>query len=53
MHDDIQQFFTDHRAPGAERALKQSLERITNCTEFKQLQGDNMEKWLSQQASAQ
>ncbi len=48
MHDDIQQFFTDHRAPGAERALKQSLERITNCTEFKKLQGDNMEKWLAQ-----
>ena len=48
MHDDIQQFFTDHRAPGAERALKQSLERINNCTEFKKLQGDNMEKWMAQ-----
>jgi aminopeptidase N len=48
MHDEIKQFFTDHRAPGAERALQQSLERITNCTEFKQLQGDNMEKWLAQ-----
>jgi aminopeptidase N/puromycin-sensitive aminopeptidase len=47
MHDEIKQFFTDHRAPGAERALQQSLERITNCTEFKQLQGDNMEKWLA------
>jgi len=48
MHDEIQQFFTDHRAPGAERAVKQSLERITTCTEFKQLQGGNMEKWLAQ-----
>jgi aminopeptidase N len=47
MHDEIKQFFTGHRAPGAERALQQSLERITNCTEFKQLQGDNMEKWLA------
>jgi aminopeptidase N len=53
MHDDIQKFYTDHRAPGAERALKQSLERINNCTEFKQLQGNNMEKWLSQQAGMQ
>ncbi|HZU29468.1 MAG TPA: M1 family metallopeptidase [Candidatus Angelobacter sp.] len=52
MHDDIQQFFTNHRAPGAERALKQSLERITNCTEFKQLQGSNMEQWLSHQPKA-
>ncbi len=48
MHDDIQQFFTDHRAPGAERALKQSLERINNCAEFKKRQGDNMEKWMAQ-----
>jgi aminopeptidase N len=53
MHDDIQKFYTDHRAPGAERALKQSLERINNCTEFKQLQGNNMEKWLSQQGGMQ
>jgi aminopeptidase N len=50
MHDDIKQFFTDHRAPGAERALQQSLERITTCTEFKQLQGDNIEKWLAAEA---
>jgi aminopeptidase N/puromycin-sensitive aminopeptidase len=46
-HDEIQQFFADHRAPGAERALKQSLERIKNCTEFTTLQGKNMEQWLS------
>jgi aminopeptidase N len=47
-HDEIQQFFAAHRAPGAERALQQSLERITNCVEFKQLQGDNMQKFLQQ-----
>jgi aminopeptidase N len=46
MRDDIQQFFTNHRAPGAERALKQSLERINSCLEFKQLQGGNMQKFL-------
>jgi aminopeptidase N len=46
-HDEIMQFFADHRAPGAERALKQSLERIKNCTEFTELQGKNMEQWLS------
>jgi aminopeptidase N len=46
--DEIKQFFTDHRAPGAERALQQSLERITTCVEFKQLQGDNMQKFLQQ-----
>jgi len=48
MRDDIQQFFTTHRAPGAERAVKQSLERINSCIEFKQLQGGNMQKFLQQ-----
>jgi aminopeptidase N/puromycin-sensitive aminopeptidase len=47
-HDEIQQFFAAHHAPGAERALQQSLERITNCVEFKQLQGDNMQKVFQQ-----
>jgi aminopeptidase N len=44
--DEIKQFFAAHRAPGAERALQQSLERITTCVEFKQLQGGNMQKFL-------
>jgi len=34
--DEIKQFFAVHRAPGAERALQQSLEQITSCVEFKQ-----------------
>jgi len=42
--DEIKRFFTSHRAPGAERALQQSLERIAACVEFKQLQGPNMQK---------
>ena len=46
--DEIKQFFTAHRAPGAERALQQSLERITTCVEFKKLQGDNMRKVFEQ-----
>lgn len=46
MRDDIQQFFTIHRAPGAERAVRQSLERINSCIEFKQMQGGNMQKFL-------
>jgi aminopeptidase N/puromycin-sensitive aminopeptidase len=48
MRDDIKQFFTDHRAPGAERAVQQSLQRITSCVEFKQLQLENMQKFLQQ-----
>jgi aminopeptidase N/puromycin-sensitive aminopeptidase len=44
--DEIKQFFATHRAPGAERALQQSLQRINSCVEFKQLQTDNMQKFL-------
>lgn len=47
-HDEIKQFFADHRAPGAERAVQQSLQRITTCVEFKQLQAENMQKFLHQ-----
>ncbi len=46
--DEIKQFFAAHRAPGAERALQQSMERITSCVEFKKLQGENMQKFLQQ-----
>ncbi|HEY2232328.1 MAG TPA: M1 family metallopeptidase, partial [Candidatus Angelobacter sp.] len=46
--DEIKQFFATHGAPGAERALQQSLERIATCVEFKQLQSGNMQKFLQQ-----
>ena len=47
--EDVKQFFSTHRAPGAERAVQQSLDAIDNCMEFKQLQQANMAKWLAQQ----
>jgi aminopeptidase N/puromycin-sensitive aminopeptidase len=49
MRDEVKQFFATHRAPGAELALQQSLERMNNCIEFKQIQGENLQKWLQQQ----
>jgi aminopeptidase N/puromycin-sensitive aminopeptidase len=48
LRDDVQQFFTAHRAPGAERTVRQSLERMNNCIEFKQLQEPEMQKWLAE-----
>jgi aminopeptidase N len=47
--EDVKQFFSTHRAPGAERALQQSLDAMDNCMEFKKLQQANMEKWLASQ----
>ena len=46
---DVQKFFADHRAPGAERALQQSFESMDSCMEFRQRQQSNMEKALAQQ----
>ncbi len=47
MHDDVQQFFSTHKAPGAERAVQQSLERIEACIQFKKDQQASMAGWLS------
>jgi aminopeptidase N/puromycin-sensitive aminopeptidase len=49
MRDEVKQFFATHRAPGAERTLEQSLERMNNCIAFKQSQGENLQKWLLRQ----
>ncbi len=47
IRDDVQQFFRAHRAPGAERTVQQSLERMNSCIEFKRLQQPDMQKWLA------
>jgi aminopeptidase N/puromycin-sensitive aminopeptidase len=49
MRDDVQQFFSTHRPTGAERTLRQSLERINTCMKFKQLQQKSMTEWLAHQ----
>ncbi len=45
--DDVETFFKTHTAPGAQRTLRQSIERMNNCIEFRSLQQANMEAWLS------
>jgi aminopeptidase N len=45
---DVDQFFKQHPAPGAERTVNQSLERIDNCIEFKSMQQQDMNLWLGQ-----
>jgi aminopeptidase N len=47
--EDVKQFFATHRAPGAERAVQQSLDAVDDCMEFKQLQQGNITKWLAPQ----
>ena len=46
FHDDVQNFFSSHPAPGAERAVQQSLERIDECLRFKKAQEASLQQWL-------
>jgi aminopeptidase N len=46
---EVRDFFNAHSLPGAERSIKGSLEEIHNCTETKQAQGADLEKWLAKQ----
>jgi aminopeptidase N len=46
MRDEVQSFFTAHPAPGAERSLKQSIERTNYCIEMKTQQEGPLASWL-------
>lgn len=47
MRQDVKQFFANHKAPGAERAVQQSLENIDSCVAFRKAQQANMGSWLA------
>ena len=49
MRDDVKQFFAAHPAPGAQRAVQQSLEKIDGCIDFQRREGDNLKRWLMTQ----
>ena len=50
MRDDVRQFFASHPAPGAQRAVQQSLERIDGCVDFQQREGKSFKNWLRDQS---
>jgi aminopeptidase N/puromycin-sensitive aminopeptidase len=45
--EQVQEFFTAHKLPSAERGLQQSLERIHNCSDLKSQQASRLAQWLS------
>ena len=45
--DDVQTFFTTHKVPAADRALKQSMERINGCIELRTLKQPQLKTWLA------
>ena len=46
---DVAQFFTEHKVASAERGLKQSLEQIDSCIDFRNNQSQKLEQWLTKQ----
>ena len=49
---DVQEFFTEHKVPRAERQLRQSLELIQNCTALKTAQQPKLTSWLERQSGS-
>jgi len=47
--DDVKDFFTAHKVPSADRALKHSIETINGCIELRQLQQSNLDQWIAAQ----
>ncbi len=52
MHEQVQDFFSLHKVPTAERTLKQSLESIQNCTDLRSRQIPELSAWLEQKGSS-
>jgi len=46
MSEDVKQFFANHPAPGAQRAVQQSVEQIDGCIDFQRRQSGNFQNWL-------
>lgn len=49
--DEVQQFFTEHKIPAAERELKLTLEQINTCIDVRQHQQPLLQSWLQQHQS--
>ena len=52
QREDIAQFFATHPVPASERSLSAALERIDTCIEFRNLQTQNFNAWLTSQPAA-
>ena len=46
---DVESFFTQHPIAGAERSLRQTVEKIDNCLSLKEQQQTNLSEWLQKQ----
>jgi aminopeptidase N len=44
--DEVQSFFTSHKAPASDRTLKLTIEQINGCIDLRQHQEPNLQTWL-------
>jgi aminopeptidase N/puromycin-sensitive aminopeptidase len=47
---DVEKFFTAHKVPSADQAVKHALESIDGCIELRRLQEPKLKEWLAAQA---
>jgi aminopeptidase N/puromycin-sensitive aminopeptidase len=52
LRDDVQSFFSEHKVPSAERALKQSGEDIDSCVKRRPRMQMQLAEWLQQHPGA-
>jgi aminopeptidase N/puromycin-sensitive aminopeptidase len=52
LRDDVQQFFSEHKVPTSERALRQAVERINSCIGYREHQQGNLASWLGEHSPA-
>lgn len=50
--DEVQQFFTEHKVPSAERVLKMAGERVNSCIKYRDQQQGDLATWLGKQQLA-
>ena len=46
MRDEVNDFFSAHKVAAAERAFRQSMEKIGNCVDLKSQQSSQLASWL-------
>ena len=47
--DEVVSFFSTHKVPSSERALKRATDSINDCIELRSLQGPKLKEWLAKQ----
>jgi len=47
MLDEVRAFFADHAHPGAERAVKQAVERLESNVKWSERDGKQAAEWLA------